>query len=54
LKQVGVGGFAVNKYWSSTEFDNNTAWYQTFTTDDYQGIDKKLFMSFYVRAIRAF
>jgi hypothetical protein len=32
LKQVGVGGFAEDGYWSSTENGNDYAWMQNFYT----------------------
>lgn len=53
LKQVGVGGFASNYYWSSTEYNNEYyAWLQDFSNgrqDDYgKGYD------YDVRAVRAF
>ena len=53
LGQYGVGGFANNYYWSSTEYNGNRdAWKQFFSngyqTDDRQGYE------FNVRAVRAF
>ena len=54
-----VGGFAVNDYWSSTEYDTNIlnqttyyAWTQYFGTGNQYVLDK--FLNFYVRAVRAF
>ena len=47
-----VGGFANDDYWSSTEDDFTTAWYQGFT-NGYQNYFNKLSTS-YVRAVRAF
>ena len=52
LKQVGVGGFADDYYWSSTEGGSGGAWLQYFTSG-YQGYGGK-FPSVYVRAVRAF
>lgn len=52
LQKSVVGGFANNIYWSSTEYDNNYAWFQFFFNgDQYQG-SKNLTDG--VRAIRAF
>ena len=52
LQKTVVGGFANDYYWSSTEFDNNNAWQQYFSSG---------FMFYYykwdldrVRAVRAF
>lgn len=52
LKLAGVGGFANAGYWSSSEFDVNTAWNQYFVTGG-QGNDDKNWNN-NVRAIRAF
>jgi hypothetical protein len=46
-----IGGFAFNFYWSSTEFDNLTAWRQVFASGT-QSTNYKLYAS-YVRAVRA-
>ena len=52
LHQVGIADFERRQYWSSTEFDNNSAWYQIFDGGYqnyyYQG------STGYVRAVRAF
>tara|TARA_X000000368_G_scaffold294388_1_gene234207 strand:- start:111 stop:260 length:150 start_codon:yes stop_codon:yes gene_type:complete len=29
---IGGGGFAVNYYWSSTEYNDNRAWFQSLLT----------------------
>ena len=47
-----IGGFASNYYWSSTEFDFNTAWLQNFS-NGFQLYFPKLYFP-YVRAVRAF
>jgi len=47
-----IGGFAINYYWSSTEYDGYFAWIQFFY-DGSQGFNSK-YNSNYVRAIRAF
>jgi hypothetical protein len=52
MKQVGVGGFSNNFYWSSTENDNYIAWFQNFN-NGYQYYSTKGY-PLYVRAIRAF
>ena len=52
LRQQGVGGFASEGYWSSSEVGANTAWYQYFF-DGSQSLNLKSF-PFYVRPIRAF
>jgi hypothetical protein len=47
-----IGGFANNYYWSSTEVDNNYAWFQYFGS----GFQKANYKSAtnYVRAVRVF
>ena len=53
LKQLGVGGFAGDYYWSSTESGNDAAWLQNFDNgwqEGYGGKDGK----YDVRAVRAF
>ena len=52
LKQIGVGGFANDSYWSSTESSNNSAWLQYFN-DGLQNNDGK-YNRYDVRAVRAF
>jgi len=47
-----IGSFAFNFYWSSTEFDNNSAWLQDFS-DSNQLYGSK-YGNFYVRSVRAF
>jgi hypothetical protein len=55
LHLQGLGGFASDKYWSSTEFDNVSAWTQDFSSGavPIQFYYMESF-SFYVRAVRAF
>ncbi len=48
----GVGGFADDYYWSSSESNSNDAWYQHFD-DGFQDDDNKDFAR-RVRAVRAF
>ena len=52
LKQVGVGGFADDYYWSSTESGNYGAWRQHLT-GDHQHSDARS-SKYNVRAVRAF
>ena len=52
LQKDVVGGFAVNLYWSSSEFDNYNAWGQFFDNADQWPPNKD--WPGYVRAIRAF
>ena len=47
-----IGGFAINYYWSSTEYDNGDAWYQSFPNGHQDNVFKNL--ANYVRAVRAF
>lgn len=47
-----IGGFAVNVYWSSTEFDNVSAFLQNFSGGGQGNLNKN--GSYYVRAVRAF
>ena len=52
LLQKGVGGFALNNYWSSSEFAAGYAWYQ-----DFYGGNQNLTNTtnaYLVRAVRAF
>ena len=49
--QDELGGFANNSYWSSSENDNYTAWFQNFNDGFQDDFDKNL--NFYVRAVRA-
>ena len=52
MKLLGFGGFALNFYWSSTEYDGNAAWGQNFSNGSQYG-HLKISID-YVRAIRAF
>jgi hypothetical protein len=52
LHMQGLGGFASNYYWSSTEFDSSNAWLQYFSFG-LQNFFSKNFV-YYVRAVRAF
>ena len=52
LRQAGVGGFADNYYWSSTEYSSTIAWFQFFLSG-YQDASSKG-DTYLVRAVRAF
>jgi hypothetical protein len=52
LKQVRVGGFASDYYWSSTEGSNAIAWSQYFSDGEQYGAHKLHLYT--VRAVRAF
>ena len=49
---LGVGGFVENLYWSSTEYDTNSAWLQDFGNGTLYGLAKP--NTYYVRPVRAF
>jgi hypothetical protein len=49
----GGSNFAINYFWSSTEYDSNNAWVQNFNNGSQYG-DDKFYTSFSVRAVRAF
>jgi hypothetical protein len=53
LNRVAIGGFSNADYWSSTEVNQNFAWYQIFTFFFQDGAIKT-YPSGYVRAIRSF
>ena len=50
--QVAIGGFAIDFYWSSTEFNASSAWLQSFG-NGFQGVDNKV-SDLRVRCVRAF
>ena len=52
LRQAGVGGFSTDYYWSSSEYDDDDAWYQHFN-DGNQDYNYKN-NPYYVRPVRAF
>jgi hypothetical protein len=52
LRQGGVGGFASGYFWSSSEFDADYAWFQTFYVGDQASNGKST--TGYVRPVRAF
>jgi hypothetical protein len=53
LKQLGVGGFALNPYWSSTECSNYFAWKQFFDNGILNCSSSKNY-KYDVRAVRTF
>ena len=52
LHQWGDGGFALSKYWSSTEFNGSNAYYKDFSNGSQNNHLKDQF--YHVRAVRAF
>ena len=52
LNRGVIGGFAVNYYWSSSEYDATHAWVQYFNLGSQNNFLK--FITFRVRAVRAF
>ena len=52
LQRITVGGFVNNSYWSSSEANANSAWYQAF--DGVTQIDAPKTNPLYVRPVRAF
>jgi hypothetical protein len=53
LNKVAIGGITGNYYWSSSEYDANSAFYQQFT-GGYQTYQSKSLGAIGARAIRAF
>ena len=52
VEQITVGGFSSDGYWSSSEYDGFTAWYQYFG-NGYQDNYSK-YATYYVRPVRSF
>jgi len=52
LHQAAIGGFGPHYYWSSSEADANTAWYQAFDISSQWSVMKS--SPSYVRAVRTF
>jgi len=52
LKVFGVGGFAYDGYWSSSEYSASLAWFQDFYNGN-QSYNNKI-ITYRVRAVRAF
>jgi hypothetical protein len=48
----GVGGFSADAYWSSSEYDGGSAWFQGFGSGNLYSSSKD--RTFYVRPVRAF
>ena len=49
-----VGGFALFDYWSSSEYGSYHAWTQLFSDGYYRSANHKVYLNYYVRAVRAF
>jgi hypothetical protein len=55
LKKDTIGGFTLNTYWSSTEYDGYSAWFQYFSVGIQDGTYKNgRYSRCNVRAVRAF
>ena len=55
LHEKGQGNFKSAAYWSSTEFDNTTAYFSSFGYGyGYASFTNKTNNTYYVRAVRAF
>ena len=52
LRQVGVGGFADDRYWSSSEYSAGSAWFQFFNYGYLNATGKAA--TTYVRPVRSF
>lgn len=52
LQKTAVGGFASTSYWSSSEYNDNSAWIQNFSSGTHYASTK--YFTYCVRAIRAF
>ena len=52
IQQTAIGGFSTGPYWSSSEYDDYSAWWQHFYYSDQEGYRKAY--PFYVRPVRAF
>jgi hypothetical protein len=50
-QRTTVGGFSADGYWSSSEYDKNTAWNQLFDVDNK---DNRKLVTGAVRPVRAF
>ena len=52
IQQTAIGGFSTGPYWSSSEYDDDSAWWQHFYYSDQEDYVKAY--PFYVRPVRAF
>lgn len=52
INQVAIGNFAIDFYWSSSEFNSNAAYLQFFGNGIFFGTTKDV--PYYVRAVRSF
>ena len=53
IQKSGIGGFADEYYWSSSEYDAGNAWFQNFGNGN-QSLYYYKYFTYYVRAVRAF
>ncbi len=53
-QRVAIGGFTLNIYLSSTEFDAGDAWVQTFNGGAQSNSNNNKSTSYHLRAVRAF
>ena len=49
-----VGGFSTDTYWSSSEYDDASAWHQLFSPGNQSNDGVIKIFTFYVRPVRAF
>ena len=52
VQQTAIGGFSTGPYWSSSEYDDYSVWWQHFYYSDQEDYVKAY--PFYVRPVRAF
>jgi Protein of unknown function (DUF1566) len=52
LNRVAIGGIGTSEYWSSSEYNANSAWSQRFSSGDQRNPSKST--SLHVRAVRTF
>jgi hypothetical protein len=54
INRIAIGGFANDRYWSSTEVNSYYAWVQYFSNGLQEWMVSKTNFTIYVRAVRAF
>ena len=52
LNRVAIGGIGTSEYWSSSQYDSNSAWSQRFSSGDQRRPSKSTLI--HVRAVRTF